>query len=579
VQNYALAGTTAINAELNRSSKHDVVIFYTLLSLMLVLFGYLSLRSWKSIMIMLMVVVGSIVPTMGLIALLNIPYNMITVMMPTVLIALSVADAIHVINYFHIKRQSNEAPKAAEETIDHMWRPGLWTTLTTIVGFTSLLISTVYPIFQLGLFTSIGILLALLLTLIMVPGMLVAMYPEISPKAHNTQFGYSLSQSLPAFIMKHRYLSFAILILLIFSFTGIINLRVDTNYTKFFSKRTKLTRAYDDIQSSGYAQNPVTLVFRYPDGSDFTSRPYFSQLLQFEKEAIKLPEVIKLLSANDLIYQIDKAFLKEETSYADFSQYGQDQVAQLLLLGEMSSNDDIYDLLKYDRTKVQIQVLTNYMSSKELDAFKARLTRLKNKHISDDLEMTFTGSTVLWANMDKQISRTQLFSLFGVLAFLIIFFPLIFRSFKLGLLGVLVNILPIFITYGFMGLFGVEINLATAIIGGVSLGIVSDDTIHLLYRYKHFRKDGMAPHEAIIRAMQTSGRSIITTSIILVGTFSIMTTSNFLPTYNFGLMISICITVALFVDMMVLPNVINVFFKAGRPVWFQRFLKTDAIAK
>jgi len=556
INNFALAGTTVVNAELNKSSKRDVGVFYTLLSLMLILFGWISMRSWKNIMVMLLVVVGSIVPTMGLVALCHIPYNMITVMMPTVLIALSVADVIHVIGYFHQQRRTEDPKYAIDATINHLWKPGLWTTMTTIVGFFSLMFSTVYPIFQLGLFAAIGIALALLITLTIVPGVLVKMFPGRAIISGNDQRGIFFMETLPALIRKYRYVSYAFFILLLCAIAGLFNLRVDTNYTKFFGKNTRLTKAYEDIEQSGYAQNPVTLVFRYPDGKDYTSAPYFSQIMRFEQEAVKLPEVIKLLSLHNLLYQVDKAFLKEESSFEKFKDYREGQLAQLLLLAEMSNNDDVNDFLKYDQSQIQVQVLTYYMSSKELDIFKAKLSELKKQFISSDVQITFTGTTVLWANMDKQISRTQLYSLIGVLIFLIVFFPLIFGSVKLGLLAVLINVLPILITYGFMGFFNVDINMATAIIGGISLGIVTDDTIHFVHNFKRNLKKGYPPVETIKKAISTTGRSIIMTSVILIGAFLTMTTSNFLPTSNFGLLISICIAVALFIDVMVLPDIL-----------------------
>jgi len=557
ISNYALAGTTVVNAELNRSSRRDVGIFYTVLSLMLLLFGWISMRSWKNIIAMFVVVVGSIIPTMGLIALCHIPYNMITVMMPTVLIALSVADVIHVIGYFHHLRRNSDPENAIEGTIKHLWEPGLWTTVTTIVGFTSLLFSTVYPIFQLGLFAAIGVAMALIVTLTIIPGLLVNLFPDRLISVTSGQPALSFVVKLPAFIRKYRYINYAFFMLLLFAASGIFSLKVDTNYTKFFGKNTRITRAYDDIKVNGYAQNPVTLVFQYPKGMDYTSSPYFPQIVQFEQMAAKFPDVIKILSVNDLLYQTDKAFMQEESSMMKFKNYNEDQLEQLLMLADMSNNDDIYDFLTYDKSQMQIQVLTNYKSSNELDIFKAKLSDLKNQIIADDVKMTFTGSTILWANMDKQISRTQFYSLIGVLIFLLVFFPLIFGSIKLGLLGVLVNVLPISITYGFMGLFGVEINMATAIIGGISLGIVTDDTIHFVHRFKYGLKKGLTTAQASASAITTTGKSIIMTSVILIGAFLTMTTSNFLPTSNFGLLISICIAVALFIDILVLPNILR----------------------
>lgn len=550
VHDRALAGTSVVNAELNRSSKRDMLIFYTLISVLLIIIGWLTLRSWKNILVMLVVVVGSIVPTMGLIALLHIPYNMVTVMMPTILIALSVADIIHVIVHFHQERQHSPSEQAIAYTLRHLWRPGLWTTLTTVVGFSSLLLSTVFPIFQLGLFASFGIALALLITWMVAPGVLVSLFPQ---QDEVRLFSSTQSNGLANFIFRYKYVSLVVLGILSLSLTGLPRLNVDTNYTKFFGGKTDLSRAYDQIKQAGFAQNPITVTFTFPEGTDYNTTDQFAQIAALEDSLKNLPEVIKVLSPKDLLFQINEAFLETESNYADFTAYGEAQLGQLFLLGEMSGNDDLYDLVLYDKSQYQLQLLTNYLSSKELSTLRAEVRTLKQQYLRDDIKMAFTGTTVLWANMDEQVSQTQFTSLLGVTMFLLVFFPLIFRSLSLGLIGIFVNAFPLAVTYGCMGWLDVDINMATALIGGIALGIVTDDTIHLINSFRRGIEQGLPKQVAIRQAISYTGKSVIMTSVILGGAFLSLTTSDFLPTANFGILVTVCVTIALFVDLFVLP--------------------------
>lgn len=558
VSNHALAGTTVVNAELNRSSKQDVIIFYTLITVMLIIFGWFSMRSIKNIIAMLVVVVGSLVPSMGLLALLHIPYNMATVMVPTILIALSVADVIHVIEHFHDQRKSQSSKEAIVYTIQHLWKPGLYTTITTLVGFSSFAFSTVSPIFQLGMLASFGIVLAYAITMIIIPGLLVLLFPhKLTESNHSIKKAVLSTEKLPVIVEKYKIINGTIFLLLLFLLYGIFYLQIDTNYTKFFNKNTHINKSYSHIEENNFAQNPITIILKYPDGTDYTSSKYFSKVIDFEKEIKNDPEVIKLLSVNDLLFETDKAFSEEKTSSGGFINYDKNKVAQLLVVADMSNNDDIYDFLLYDKSQIQIQVLTKYMSSNELNAFKNKLIAYKENHLPEEIDILFTGTTVLWANMDAQINKTQLYSLVGVTIFLLIFFPIIFGSFKLGMLGVIANMLPIAFTYGLMGFFGVEINMATAIFGGISLGIVTDDTIHMILGFKEGIKNGLSPQKAMEKTLKVTGKSILMTSIILIGSFLTMTTSNFLPTSNFGIIISLCIAIALFIDLMILPIVIT----------------------
>ena len=553
VHGYALAGTTVVNAELNRAAKRDMFVFYGLISVLLLLFGWITLNSFKDLTVMLAVVTSSVVPAMGLLAALNIPYNMITVMMPTILVSLSVAGVIHVINVFHQYREAMHTTQAIEQTVSHLWRPNLWTTLTTIVGFSSLALSTVSPVFQIGIFASIGIFIAWLATISLAPVLLMIFWgDQHKGKARNQTLTDAIVEFAVGVSSKRPLLKIGIVLLMLIPAYGIVYLETDTNHTEFFRDSTELSKAYDEIDAAGYAQNPVNIVLRFGDNA-YSDRAYFENVVRFEQELKQLPEVIKIMSTTELLRRIDLAFNSEETSERKFRAYDSNQINQLLLLGELSNNHDIEDFLLTDKTQAQIVALTHYMSSKELTTFKDKIQRLRRQYLPDDLGFVTTGATVLWANMDSQVSQTQLVSLVGVSTFLVVFLTLIFRSVRLGVIGILVNALPLAITLGVMGWLGIKITIATALIGGISLGVVVDDTIHFLTRFQNSLGDGLDVDEAIEATLRTVGKSIITTSIILIGGFSCMAFSDYLPSAYFGTFISLSIAIALVLDLFLLP--------------------------
>ena len=554
VDYFALAGTTVVNAELNRAAKRDVLIFYTLITLFLVIFGWLTLNSIKDLSIMLVVVCCSMASAMGLLAFLNIPYNMVTVMMPTILISLSVAGVIHIINEFHRLNQTYNASKAIQMTIQHLWRPHFSTSLTTIVGFVSLTLSTVVPIFQLGVFAGIGIFIGWLASLTIAPVLLVLFWQK-KTKPINTR-SILLDKwvtGLASIAPKYTAYKIFLLFLTLIPASGIFLLETDTNYTKFFKGSTDITQAYDNIDKTGYAQNPISIVLRFPEQSTWSDEAYFKHIVDFEQALGKLPKVIKLMSSTKLIEQVDSAFNSTNTSKAIFQGYNQNQINQLLLLGELSNNDDIDDFLLSSKRQAQIVALTPYMSSLELESFKKQVYDLQKQILPSQIELVITGTTVLWANMDKQVSHTQLVSLIGIASFLVVFLMVLFRSFKLGLIGILVNALPLAITLGVMGWLDIKINMATAIIGGISLGIVVDDSIHFLSGIRSRLNQGILLEDAINQTMKTVGSSILMTSVILIGGFSCMATSEFLPSAHFGIFISLAIAIAFLLDVIIVP--------------------------
>ncbi len=551
IRSHALAGTTVVNAELNRASQRDVVIFYTLISLLLALAGWLLLKNLRDVTVMLVAVIGSVVPAMALVALADIPFNMVTVMMPIILVSLSIAGVIHVIKTYHEARRHLAHDRAVHECTHTLWRPVLWTLMTTAIGFASFALSTVAPVFQLGVFATFGIVLAWVAAVSVAPALLDLLWARarvIDDRMHTGRFMECILNASGRW-PRAWLLLFAALLTPLF---GLGLLRVDTDYTEFFSSGADLTRAYDAVDAAGYGQNPLTIALYYPEDATYATDDYFQGVVRFERAIAALPEVTKLLSATELLLATDQAF-NGQGAYARLPHYGKAQVDQLLWLGELSGNDDFEDFLTDDKRAAQIIALTPYLSSHELNALINQLQTLHHEYMPAGSRLVVTGTTVLWANMDQQISDTQLRSLAGIGLFLCALLPLVFRSVLLGLVGLAVNVLPLAITLGLMALLDISINMATVLIGAISLGVVVDDTIHFMHRFTLALNDGMCWNAAVEDAHRRVGYSIVTTTFVLVGGFVAMATSSFMPTAHFGVFLSLSLVLALFLDLVVLP--------------------------
>jgi predicted RND superfamily exporter protein len=555
IKNYALAGTTVVNAELNRAAKLDVVVFYSLVTVLLTGIAFLILRSIRNLVAMYAVVVTSALPTMGLLAALKIPFNMVTVMLPTILIALSVAGVVHIITEFHSCRITLDSKPAMQQTLYRLYKPTLWTTLTTIAGFGAFTTSQVYPVFQLGAFAAFGLALACFANLVIVPILLLTLWPDRLKSPSETR----QSRLFFALSLKTVRTSgvFVLLPVIALSVYGLTRLEVDTNYIEFFSSSHPTTQSYERIKQVGFAQNPVVIHVSYDNEQSYSSDSVFAGTLALEKAIKQQPEVVKVLSSSDFLNQIDLAFNGDNGQVLD--QYDQSKIEQLLLLGELSGNDDISDFIVEGSTDVQIIAMTIYMSSRKLTAFKNKLYELKEAHLPVGASMQITGTTVLWANMDSQVSHTQFLTLILLTGFLAVFLPVIFGSIRLGLVGLLINTIPLAVTLGCMSLLDIKINIATALIGGISIGVVVDDTIHLISRIIFNRRNGYSIDNAIDEALQSIGKSIMRTTLILVIGFSCMATSEFLPTAHFGIFISLSMVLALILDIVYLPALLKTF--------------------
>jgi hypothetical protein len=570
VTGHSMAGTTVINAELNRASQRDVVMFYVLVSLFIAAGGYLLLRNARDLIVLLVVVTTSAIVPMGVIALFAIPYNMVTVMLPPFLITLSVCDVIHVINWFHYERMFRPATEAVIVAVGKIWTACLSTSAITIVGLLSLVASTVHPISQLGAFAALGIFIAWLVTMTLVPILLTMIWngrtrsagaASASPKGFGT-YGHRL---LPYLSGRYRLLWLGAAAAMLYTVAGLSRVEVDTDYTKFFGRGTSVTQSYSDIQQSGFGQNPVSIVLRYPEGTTFATGDHFRRLIEFEKAVGDLPVVVKLLSLTQIVDRIAMAFNGGAEGSA-IAGYSEQQLSQLLFLGELSGNDDVNDFLVGDKRVLQVMALTPYMSSRQLGEFKQQIRDAASRTLPHDVSVDITGTAVLWANMDEQISHTEVSSIWIITSVFLVVMPVMFRSFKLGTVGFVINALPLVIVFGLMGLLDVKINMATALIGGVAIGATADSTLFFINAVRRGFSAGMSWQDAVDHAVATVGDGIVMTSLVLAGGFACLATSSFLPTAQFGALVTAAVLLSLFLDIIINPIVLGLVGPPAEPV-------------
>jgi predicted RND superfamily exporter protein len=423
-----------------------------------------------------------------------------------------------------------------------------------MVGFISLTASGVIPVRQLGFLAAFGILLAWLLTLLVAPVLLRLLWSRAAPEhfypsrwsRRITHGALYLAEKRPAWVLGMTGL-------LLVTLAGLFQLQADTDYVRFFRADSTLRADYEKIERSGFSQYYISLDLHYPSELVYTDNPPFDRVQQLEAAIEALPETHKVLSAGQLLREADRAMSGKRATAETFAGFDSARLAQLTLLAEASGNDDLNDLLTGDRARSQLMIMTDYLSTQQLTAFRARLQRLAHELLPDKLEARLTGTNVLWANMDASVIRTQIVSLLIVLGVISLLMPLLQGSLSLGLMGLAVSFLPVLFVLGFMGWTGIQVNMATCLIGGLAIGVAVDDTIYLLHRVRHEMAQGSDLRHAVRRGILVTGRAMSTTSLILMGGFLTMTLSDFMPSAEFGGLFAVTILLALLGDLLLLP--------------------------
>jgi predicted RND superfamily exporter protein len=546
IESYSMVGTTILNANLNRTSLRDVYVYYTGITLMLCLLGFVIFRTLRDVLVLVLVVGSSLIVSMGGLAALSIPYNMVTVMLPTCVVAISTSTVIHVIDTFRTFAIGQSLAEARINTIAHLMRPTLLTTGTTVLGFLSLCFSSVLPIVQLGAFVSLGLVYAWLVSIFVVPHVLEKLHASGVPRK---KIGEQSFHRVMGFFTPRR--SLLLLFVLLLPILGIKDLRVDTDYSEFFGSSHPLSTAYDEFDRVGFGQNPIALTYSFSAGSAYDQVSNGQQIARFEQRLLEDKRVVSSLTVASILQQAHDAFSMAPAGSAQVVDMNGDTLAQTLLLAQSSGNKDLEDL--YRTNSVQSLVLTPYMSSQQLKAFIADIHAIARETLGGGVQLAVNGTTVLWANMDQAVSQTQLTSL--IFMTLVIFATLLYLrcSLKVAIAATLINIVPLLIIFGVMGLFDIPINLATAIIAGILLGVMVDDTIHVVSSINRLAEQGATPAQAAEQTTLTTGLTLFKTTVVLMGCFLILTTSNFVPTENFGWLVGFGLLMAVTFDLLFLP--------------------------
>ena len=585
MQNHALVGTPYLNAELNRSSRHDMYLFYPLVTLLVTVIAWFVFRNVRDVVATLATLTGVTAWSVGLM-MLDYQLNMVTIMMPTVLVTVSVANIMHMIVSFHLVREAHPewgAERSAKAVMKDLWVPSLGTTTTTAVGFLSLTQAGIVPIDLLGYFSALGIMFAFFLTFTLLPLLLVSLWDDNSIELAKTAKSRSLVHrvSWASIISKtslaHPYWVLLIFILASVAVSGRIPwLQADTNYVDLFEKSTYVKNHYDTIEKVGYATNSLTLLVHAPTG--LQDPAVFRAQQELERKIEALPETRNVLSPLKLIAEVDRAMAEDKSQWTpSVPNYGRDAFAQLMLTAEISGNDDLRDLLSPDHKDFQVTLFTDYLSSDETHDYAGRLETLAKQILPQGTVAEVTGTALLWSNMDNHLLVSQSNIMISVVLPLAVIMLIIVRSIPLLVIGLVVNLLPVAFILGLMAWMDVKINMATVLIGGITMGIAVDDTIHFLWHYRSEVKQGKSFRDALSSTYQHTGTAILMTALLLSCGFLIMALSNFKPTADFGKLTSFTIIIAFITEIFLMPTLLCLLegakrrLAAGKAWWFRKF--------
>ena len=528
------------------------ILLFTLLAL------YLTFRSWSRALLSMFAIGVSVVWGLGLYSLLGFTYNVLSSMLVPLIVVLAIADDMHMIQHWDDERQRHDVERTFKRSVAHLLPPLLGASATTALGMLSLTTSNVVAVKSFGIGAAIGIMVDFVVSIVLVPTLLTFVGPA-SRNAPHERYLVGPLRRIARFSCTHPRPVIAVTGLTAVAIAfGMQRLRVDTNHINFFSRNHPLGQSAAVIDQKLSGIYSFQIMLEGPPDS-LKSPDVLQRLDRLEAELRKFPYVRKVTSVADYVKRINRE-LNDGRADAAVIPADAETIAQELFVFTLGSrgSEQLERMVASDYSRAQISVKLQSMSSDLVLQLVERSDALATQAFAGTgISVMTTGSGRLFSTLDHYLVTSQLSS-FGtafVTVFAVIF--VVFRSLRFGLLTIVPNLLPVLAVLGMMGFMDISLNVATIMLASVALGVVDDDTIHFINRYRREVASGATTDTAIEMASIHEGRASLTTVFINTLGYAVLLLSEYKPTAWFGGLLALTMVVAFLAEVFILPALIT----------------------
>jgi predicted RND superfamily exporter protein len=483
----------------------------------------------------------------------NWPYNMLASMIPSLMMALSIAFIVHLFNGILLRKEMGEShEESVKNAVNSIKKPSMFSALTTCAGLFSLAISDIPPVRSVGVVGGIGVLLIYLMVIYILPPMLIKF--NLGEWKQHRVFKNVLDKIVD-FLVHTAMENHKKVILILLGSMAVLSLFIfqvksESNLYKFFEDDHEVNKASRSIKKHFVGTTIINLAFD-SDKSSIISAEFHSKMDQLKTSMKGIPGVGRVFSATDIIKQLNWAFQGENEKF--FAVPVSDELIEQYLF--IYDGEDLYDFLSrgQDRTKVTLNL--NVQGANEIEAISDQIEAHIKKIGFSNFKWAISGYGKMFSDQENLIIQDLIKSVSISLVVIFILMAFLWGSIKSSFFCMIPNVSPVVAMFIIMGAFGIWLDMGTAMIASITVGIAVDDTIHIfegLMRRKHYA----SIREGLIETYQESGKAVIITSLILSAQFSILIFSNFIPLRNFGLLTTVGIITALIFDLLLLPALV-----------------------
>lgn len=536
----------------------EIVMYIVISSVLIMLLLWYMYRTLWGILFPMVIVWTTLLLTVAIIQLSGGYLEIMSTTIAPILLCVGIADAVHMISKYDDSRESgSDKKKSIIEMLKTLGSATFLTSITTAIGFASLVSSSVVPMKRFGIYTAVGVLIAYVITISFLPAILKVVKKKRVVNEKASAFYPAVHKwliKLSAFNRIHyrRIIVVFLLITIIFS-VGIRNLDVNGRVFDDISEDTKLMRDSRFFTNNISPPFPMEFVINtnFPDSA--ISATMMNKALQLEEVIQSYPEIHRVVGFQTLVEEIHKVMNPDSVSTQNQLPFSDNAIAQYILLLEINNSEALSRYVNFDYSKLRITAFTEDAGSKRINQIRQGIAT-EIARIFPDQEVIITGTTILNADLTDKIVYSLAWSILLAITAITAIMVYMFKDFRLLIIALVPNILPLLMVGGLMGYLNLDIKPSTAVIFTIALGIAVDDSIHFLARFRvEYRRSGTFLPSLTTTTIRT-GRAIIITSLILLSGFGTLITSTFTSTALMGALVCTTIFAALLADLFLLPS-------------------------
>lgn len=512
----------------------DMVWLIPIVFLLIAFILLLSFHSLRGVLLPLLTAGLAAVWTLGIMVLAGYEITIISNIIPIILLAVGSAYTIHVINSINLIKDKDRK-QALIKALTYIIVPVILASVTTAIGFISFVFGAYLTMIRdFGMFTALGTIIALVLSIFFVPAVISAfsMHNKNNDRAADKKKNFIsniILQPLVTLLFKHpKYTLVTWSVFIMISIIGMFFIETSVNMADYF-KKDNPTRVSEDIMQAKFGGSmPIFVVFE----GDMQS-PEVLEMMKKTGDFMETdPNVSTTQSVADLVEQMNDAMGEGEMIPDDKS-----KIEQLWFL--LDGQDIMPQLVSDELDKGIIQSKFASVDTKDIETFNNNMNKFIEENSNENYKIELTGMPSVYVKLNNSLLNSQFSSLIIAIFMVLIIVGLILRSPSKGVFATIPVIATIIVLFGFMGITGIPLDIATVLVGSIALGIGIDYSIHIITGFNHNLKESGDVHTAIENTIMTSGKAIVINVISVAAGFLVLLFSQLVPLQSFGLLVAI----------------------------------------